>query len=80
MRILITPKKSPSRKYLIHLFTKELINEVSGLIQRKMHSKAIELALSKGVFEREVPREEISNIKADLILSENNASWDLTGS
>lgn len=79
MRILITPKSGTSHKYLIHLFTKDLIEEVSSLINQKKHKQAIKLTISKGVFVRHVHQDEIHDVKADLMLSESNARWDLTG-
>jgi len=78
MRVLITPTKSTSHKYLVHLFTKDLIKEVSELINRRRHADAMRLTISQGVFVRHVHRDEVSDVKADLMLSEDNARWDLT--
>lgn len=77
MRVLIIVKRSPTHRYLIHLFTKALVEEIKDLIDRRQHSKAVATALTKGIMEREVFDEDIHGVDADLILSESNARWDL---
>lgn len=77
MRVLVTIKRSPAQRYLVHLITQELIHEVKSLINNKRHSQAIVTILSKGILERKVSNEELPIIKADLVLSERNAHWDL---
>ncbi|MFH0764484.1 MAG: hypothetical protein V1927_05720 [Candidatus Omnitrophota bacterium] len=78
MKVLVTVKRSPAHSYLIHLFTKNLIREIRKLIDNNNHHRACAFALARGVVVREVLRDEIPNVHADLILSENNARWDLT--
>jgi len=78
MKILIVVEHSPKQRFLVDLHTKELAKEVKSLIDRKRRSQAIVTALSKGIFEREVADNELPLIGADLILSENNVSWDIT--
>jgi len=78
MKVLIVIERSPAQRYLVRLHTDELIREVTDLIKRKRHSRAIMSVLSKGRFEKEVQYHEIPNLKADLILSEDFACWDLT--
>ena len=78
MKMLIVVEHSPKQRFLVSLHTKELAKEVKRLIDRKRHSQAIVTALSKGRFEREVEYSELPTIEADLILSENNVSWDIT--
>lgn len=77
MRVLVTIKKSPAQRYLVNLITQELIHEVRNLINNKKHSQAIVTILSKGVLERKVSNGEVPVIKADLVLTEHNAHWDL---
>lgn len=77
MKVLITIKRSPGQRYLVHLITKQLIAEVRELINSKKHSEAMVKAFTKGRFVREISESELPNIEADLILSENNARWDL---
>lgn len=80
MRVLVTVKRRPAHNYLIHLFTKELIREVRRLINNRNHHKACVFVLKSGIVIREVLREELPRVHADLILSENNARWDLVRS
>lgn len=77
MRVLLSTRKSPPQRYLVHLFTKDLIREVRELINQKRHSKAIDVAFRKGLLEREVGEDEVRSVEADLILSKDNARWDL---
>jgi len=79
VKILIVVEHSPKQRFLVSLHTKELVREVKGLIDGKMRSRAIAAALSKGRFEREVAEDELPGVKADVILTEDNASWDLKG-
>ena len=77
MKILIVVEHSPKQRFLVNLHTEELVKEVRMLIDRKRRSQAIVTALSRGRFEREVEYHELLTIEADLILSENNVSWDI---
>ena len=77
MKVLIYCAKIPTRRYLINLLSNSLITEVTNLVNNKQHSQAVVTAFSKGSFEGEVSDEDLSNIDADLILSETNARWDL---
>lgn len=78
MRVLIILTKNPNRNLLVKLHTEELVKEIKELISKRNHSHAITTALTKGRFEKELRHHEISKIDADLILSEENARWDLT--
>ena len=78
VRVLITVRRSPAQKYLVNLYTKALIREVRDLINQRKHSQAITTIFAKGIFERKVREEELRTIKADLMLSETTANWDLT--
>lgn len=77
MKVLICCAKYPTRKYLVNLLTEKLINEITRLINKQQHSQAVVTAFSKGTFVGEVSEEDLGRIDADLILSENNARWDL---
>jgi len=77
MKVLIVIDHSPKQRFLVKLHTEALIREVIDLIERRRHSQAMVTALSKGRFEKEVDQHELPNVKADLILSKDNASWDL---
>lgn len=78
MRVLITIRRSPTQRYLINLLTQTLIDEVRELIRNQRHSEAMVAAFTKGNFERSISDAELSSVKADLIISEHNARWDLT--
>ena len=77
MRVLIVLKNSPIKRYLVHLYTEALIREVRELVNSRRHGQAMVAALSKGSFQRTVTDDEVHAVEADLILSENSASWDL---
>ena len=77
MKILVVIRRSPARQFLVELHTDKLVREVAALIDKRRHSKAIVTALSKGRFERQVADEELPGVKADIILTEHNVSWDL---
>lgn len=76
MKMLIILERSPKKRYLVWLPTKGLIREVKMLIGRKKYAKAILMALINGKFEREIVDSELASLSADLILSEESASWD----
>lgn len=78
MKILIVIRRSPAQRFLVELPSTCLISNVKKLLAKNKHSKAMVLALTKGRFEKEVSEEGLINVKADLILTEHNASWDLT--
>ena len=78
MRVLLVFNKGPVQKYLVKLHTEDMIKEIRALINKDRHSDAMEVALSKGMFEMAVSNDSPSSLDADLILSENNARWDLT--
>ena len=77
MKVLIVIKRSPVHRFLIELHTNKLVQEVATLIGRRQNSQAIATALAKGRFERELSERDLQSVKADLILTEQNASWDL---
>ena len=78
MKVLVVIRRSPAQRFLVKLHTDKLIKEMATLISRGRHSKAIITALSKGSLERQVSDEDLPNVKADIILTEHNVSWDLT--
>lgn len=77
MKILIKIQRNPKKLFLVELHGKALIREVASLISKRKHSKAIVTALSKGKFLKEVAEQDLPNIDADLILTENHAHFDL---
>lgn len=78
MRVLVLVNHSPQHIYLVKLNSRDLIDEVTQLINKRKHSKAVATAMSKGLVKSVVDNDEIKDIKAELVLSPSGASWDLT--
>ncbi len=78
MRVLIVIRRSPAQRFLVELHTDRLVKEVSRLVARRRHSQAIAIALAKGMFEKEVFERDLPDVKADVILTEDNVHMDLT--
>ncbi|NQT22858.1 MAG: hypothetical protein HQ579_05380 [Candidatus Omnitrophica bacterium] len=79
MKVLIKIKRSPEQLFLVNLVNKKITEEVKSLISKRNHSQAITVALTKGIFEGELDCER-QGLSADLILTEDSASWDATKS
>ncbi len=77
MKILITLQGRRNRRYLINLLTKSLVVEVRDLLGNKKYTKAMELVYREGQLEREIFEDDLPTLKADLILSEASANWDI---
>jgi len=78
MKVLVVIQRSPAQRFLVDLHTNRLVKEVSTLVGKHRNSQAIVTALSKGRVERQVADSEVSKVGATLILTEENARWDLT--
>ena len=78
MKILLKIDRDVSYKLLVSLPTQRSIEELMGLVNKKLYYEAIASALTNGSFEQAVEDHEIHRTKADLILSECSACWDLT--
>ena len=70
-------RRSPAQRFLVELHTNKLVREVSALVAKHRNSQAIVTALAKGRFDREVYENEAHEVKADVILTEESAHWDL---
>lgn len=79
MKVLIIIRKSPVQRYLVHLFTNTLIEEIRNLIGERKYSDAAVAAFKNGVIEREIFENELPNVRADLIITDKAACWDLVG-
>jgi len=77
MRVLVVIQRSPAQRFLVELHTNTLVKEVARLMAKRKNSQAIATALSKGRFNQEVMEGELPKVKADLILTEKSASWDI---
>jgi len=78
MKIIVVIKKSPAKRYLIHIQNEENVNVFMRFIGQGMRSQAIVFAFAEGVFEKELSRDELEETRADLVLSEYSSSWDIT--
>ncbi len=77
MKILIVVENRPRQWFLVGINNRALIKEVRGLVSEKLNELAIMTAFSKGSLVKIVDRHNLSTIEADLILSKDNASWDI---
>ena len=77
MRLLILLAKDSKQNFLIKLHTEELVKEIKELINKRNHSKAIKVALSKGKLEKRIAKREIGNIDADAVLTKDKVIWNL---
>lgn len=77
MKVICVIRRSPAQRFLVELHTDKLVKEVSMLVAKRRNSQAIATALAKGRFEKEIIEGDLPKIKADLILTEENACWDL---
>lgn len=78
MKVLIVIRNGPTQSYLFTIRTKTAAEEIHAHVKNGNHSRAIDTVFRKGLFEREVHRDDIPGTKAKLILSDYNANWDLT--
>ena len=79
MRILVILPDNPPKKVLIELSDRQHISRIKDLVNRKKHSRAVEIALQKGRLEREVAADEFENLSTDLVLRVDSAHWDRVG-
>ena len=77
MKVLIKIKNSPEQIFLVDLKGKALIKNIRGYVNAKRLDKAIVETLSRGRFERELRHDELLSADADLVLTKNNARWDI---
>jgi hypothetical protein len=77
MKVLIKIRNSPEQRFLVELTGKKLIKEIKHLTGKGNNSKAIVTVLSKGKFQGELTQDEAANAGAELILTEENARYDL---
>lgn len=77
MKILIKIRANPQQMFLVELPQRKIVKEIGALLCKGEYSGAITAALSGGKRLREIAREDFSRVDADLILTEENASYDL---
>ena len=79
MKVLIITAKDPERQLLLKLHTEELIGEVKKLIASRKNPEAIASILKHGKYEDVFQQGDPLANKADIILTENRASWQRGG-
>jgi hypothetical protein len=79
LRLLVDIAANPRQRFLVKLHRKELVKEIKRLINKRKYSQAIVWAIFNGKLEGELAHKEIMGANADLIITEESASWDLTG-
>ena len=77
MKVLITLERQRTHRYMINLLTKSVISQVRDLISTQDYTKALDLVYYGGLLEREIAEEDMPAVKADLMLSERSANWDI---
>ncbi len=77
MRMLIKIRKSPERKFLVHIPTEELSREIQRLLKMGKKSKAAKIALEKGKVLLRIPAKDPSPLPAKIILTETTVHYDL---
>ena len=78
MKVLITlQRRKDTHRYLINLLTKSIISKVRDHISTQDYSKAMDLVYYGGLLEREIAEEDMPVVKADLMLSERSANWEI---
>ena len=77
MKVLITLQRDRTHRYLINLITKSLISQVRDFISNQDYTNALDLVYYGGLLEREIAEEDLPVLKADLMLSERSANWDI---
>ena len=78
MKVLIILGGGPVQRYLVDLCKQAVVKEVKKLISTNKYSEAAAVAFRRGDLARAVTEDEMSDLGADLILSKDAASWDLT--
>ena len=77
MKVLITLQRQQTHRYLINLLTKSIIAQIRDLISDQDYTKALGLVYYGGLLEKEIAEEDLPVLKADLMLSEHSANWEI---
>ncbi len=79
MKVLVMLTRSPAQCYLLDVSKQRHANRVRRFVSDGKYSDAIMAALSGGLAVEEVAPYEMSEKKADLVITEYSAHWDLSG-
>jgi len=77
MKILAKTDKSSGTYILMHLIDKAIHRKINNLISKGRYSQAIVEALSNGTFIEQVSEPGKGRVKADLIITEKSAHWEV---
>lgn len=77
MKVVLAIKEDPRGQLLIDLRETDLIRRVIDLVDKKEFSGAMALTLEEGAMLKKVSKEEIYFCEPNLIISEDDAYWDL---
>lgn len=77
MKVLVLLSNDAEVGYLISLPSEGLIKELRQLIDDSKITKAIVTAISKGIVEKLIDRNDANDIRADLILTQERACWNV---
>lgn len=71
--------RSPAQCYLLDVLKEKHQNRVRRLVSSGKYPNAIMAALSGGLIAERVSPDEMSGKRADLVITEYSAHWDLCG-
>ena len=77
MKILVKTDNNLEKVTLLKVSNEKIITKIKMLINKRRHKDAIEEVFTKGQMIKEISREYMGLIDADLILTENTVHYDL---
>ena len=77
MKILVKTDNNLENVTLLKVSNEKIITKIKMLINKRRHKDAIEEVFTKGQKIKEVSKEYLGLIDADLILTENTVHYDL---
>jgi len=76
--IVITGKKDAGEaRLMLRLPDRKAVRKIRRLVSGNKYREAISSAINGGKFLRELTEREVSEVPSDLILTDNNAYWNL---
>ena len=77
MKILVKTDNNSEKVTLLKVSNEKIITKIKMLINKRRHKDAIEEVFTKGHVIKEISREYLGLIDADLILTESTVHYDL---
>jgi len=78
MYVIVKINQVPEQIFLVKIEENKVKKQVIRLTNKRKFATAMTKALSHGKFIQEIKNSQLPFIKADMILSEKNANFDLT--